>query len=160
MSELIDSHARKIDYMRISVTDRCNLRCRYCMPEQGVKHLPHQEILSYEEIIRLIHVAISCGVTKIRVTGGEPLTRKGIIYFIEQLSLLRRLDDVTLTTNGVLLASCANELKKAGLKRINISLDTLRREKYHYITRRDLLPQVLEGIRAAERAGLSPIKIN
>ncbi|MGA1841908.1 MAG: GTP 3',8-cyclase MoaA [bacterium] len=160
MSGLIDSHSRKIDYMRVSVTDRCNLRCRYCMPEQGVEHLPHIEILSYEEIIRLTRVAINCGVTKIRITGGEPLTRKGAIYLIEQLSLLRGLDDVTLTTNGVLLASFAGELKKAGLKRINISLDTLKREKYHYITRRDLLPRVMEGIKTAHKEGLSPIKIN
>ena len=160
MPGLIDSHARKIDYMRISVTDRCNLRCRYCMPEQGVRHLPHSEILSYEEILRMVGVAIRCGVTKVRVTGGEPLTRKGIIYFIGQLNRLPGLPDVTLTTNGVLLVSLAGELKRAGLKRINISLDTLKREKYHYITRRDLLPQVMEGIKAAEKAGLSPIKIN
>lgn len=160
MSGLIDSHARKIDYMRVSVTDRCNLRCRYCMPEQGVEHLPHTEILSYEEIIRLTRIAINCGVTKIRITGGEPLTRKGIVYLIEQLSLLRGLDDVTLTTNGVLLTSFASELKKAGLKRINISLDTLKQDKYHYITRRDLLPRVMEGIRTAHNEGLAPIKIN
>ena len=160
MFGLIDSHARKIDYMRISITDRCNLRCRYCMPEQGVQHLPHQEILSYEEILRLTRIAIGCGVKKIRVTGGEPLTRKGVIFFIGELSRLPGLEDVTLTTNGVLLGTLAADLKGAGLKRVNISTDTLKREKYHYITRRGLLPQVIKGIRVAEKVGLSPVKIN
>ncbi|MGA1845445.1 MAG: GTP 3',8-cyclase MoaA [bacterium] len=160
MSGLIDAHARTIDYMRISVTDRCNLRCRYCMPDQGVTHLPHAEILSYEEILRLARVAIGCGVTKIRITGGEPLVRKGVISFIERLSALPGMKDVTLTTNGVLLASCAADLKRAGLRRVNISLDTLKREKYRFITRRDSLPQVLSGIEAAQQAGLTPVKIN
>jgi cyclic pyranopterin phosphate synthase len=130
------------------------------MPDQGVQHLQRQAILSYEEILRLAHVATDCGVTKIRITGGEPLTRKGLIYFINQLNRLPNLKDVTLTTNGVLLTSYADDLKKAGLRRINISLDTLKRDRYHYITRKDLLPQVLEGIDAAHKAGLAPIKIN
>lgn len=160
MPELIDRYSRKIDYMRISITDRCNLRCRYCMPEHGVKHLPHQEILSYEEILRLVRSAIGCGVTKIRVTGGEPLTRKGVIYFLKQLKLVPSIGDVTLTTNGVLLAAYADGLVKAGVRRVNISMDTLKPDKFRYITRMDLLPQVLEGIKSAENAGLSPIKIN
>lgn len=160
MSGLIDPHARKIDYMRISITDRCNLRCRYCMPEQGVKHLPHEEILSYEEILRLARISVTLGVKKIRITGGEPLTRRGLIHFIKELHGLSGVEDITLTTNGILLAQSAGDLADAGITRINISLDTLNSVKYSYITRRGLLPEVLKGIDASREAGLSPIKIN
>ncbi|MBN2373941.1 GTP 3',8-cyclase MoaA [bacterium] len=157
---MIDRFSRKIDYMRISITDRCNLRCRYCMPENGVRHLPHREILSYEEILRLVRVATGCSVTKIRVTGGEPLTRRGIIYFMRQIKLLPYIDDVTITTNGILLPDYAGDLVNVGVKRVNISLDTLKPEKFRYITRMDLFERVLEGIRSADEAGLSPVKIN
>ncbi len=160
MPELIDRHSRKIDYMRVSVTDRCNLRCRYCRQEGNVKHLPRNEILSYEEILRIVTIATRCGVKKIRITGGEPLTRKGIIHFIEQMNRNPAIEDPALTTNGILLGMYANELVKAGVKRVNISLDTLKPEKFHYITRTDLLSQVFNGIKAADEAGLSPIKIN
>jgi GTP 3',8-cyclase len=157
---LIDTFDRIHDNLRISVTDRCNVRCFYCMPEEGGKYVPHAEILSYEEIERFARVAVSLGVTKIRVTGGEPLVRRDLPVLIRMLSAIPGVKDLALTTNGVLLARHAEELYKAGLRRINVHLDTLDRERFQRITRRDDLDKVLEGLDAARRLGFGPIKIN
>jgi GTP 3',8-cyclase len=155
-----DSFGRRIDYLRLSVTDRCNLRCRYCMPEAGVEPLGHGQILSYEELLRVAAAAVRLGVRKIRVTGGEPLVRKGLVGFIGQLAGLPARPEVTLTTNGLGLAELAGELRAAGLSRVNVSLDTLRPERFARITRRPGLERVLAGLAAAEAAGLTPIKLN
>jgi cyclic pyranopterin phosphate synthase len=155
-----DRFGRTIDYLRLSVTDRCNLRCRYCMPEKGVRPLSHDDILSYEEFLEVAAAATRLGVRKIRVTGGEPLVRQGIVDFIRRLATLPEKPEVTLTTNGLLLAEMAPDLKKAGLSRVNVSLDTLREDRFRSITRRAGLNRVLEGLDAASEAGLTPIKIN
>jgi len=160
MKKLIDPHNRPINYLRISITDRCNLRCRYCMPIEGVSKFGHSEILSYEEILRLAKLAVQKGITKIRITGGEPLVRKDAVSLIQRLSALPGVQDLSMTTNGILLGEYAVSLRQAGLKRINISMDSLDPEKYREITRGGELSRVWEGIKAAERAGLSPIKIN
>ena len=155
-----DSYGRTIEYLRLSVTDRCNLRCRYCMPEGGVASIPHGEILSYEELLRVARVAAELGVRKIRVTGGEPLVRKGLVGFIAELAALPGKPEIALTTNGLQLAEMAGDLKRAGLARVNVSLDTLREERFAAITRREGLARVLAGLQAAEREGLAPVKIN
>ncbi len=155
-----DNFGRKIEYLRLSVTDRCNLRCRYCMPEDGIPEVPHAEILSYEELLRVAAAALRLGVRKIRVTGGEPLVRRGIVDFIRQLAALPGAPEVTLTTNGLRLSGMAADLKAAGLSRVNVSLDTLRAERFSAITRREGLPQVLAALEAADQAGLTPLKIN
>jgi len=142
------------------VTDRCNLRCCYCMPEEGIPLIPHEEILTYEEILRIVRVYAKEGISKIRLTGGEPLIRKGIVDFTSRLSRIEQIEDLSLTTNGVLLKEFARDLRNAGLKRINISLDSLRGERFCRITRRDDYERVWEGIEEAIRVGLSPIKIN
>lgn len=157
---MIDSFGRKINYLRVSVTDLCNLRCSYCMPEKGVEKKDHKDIMSLEEIEDIIKVAVKLGISKVRITGGEPLVRKGLIPMIGNISEMDGLKDLTLTTNGILLKDHADSLKKAGLNRVNISLDTLDREKYKKITRCGKLDDVLEGIRAAKEARLLPIKIN
>jgi cyclic pyranopterin phosphate synthase len=157
---LLDPYRRKINYLRISVTDRCNLRCRYCMPEEGIPLTPHEEILTYEEMLRIVRIFAREGISKVRLTGGEPLVRKGIIDFISRLSQIEGIEDLSLTTNGVLLKEFAQDLKRAGLKRINVSLDSLRRERFYQITRKDEYERVWEGIEASLRVGLSPIKIN
>lgn len=157
---MIDSFNRVIDYLRISVTDRCNFRCTYCMPDEGVPPLPHAEILSYEEILRIIRIVGHLGVRKIRLTGGEPLVRKGITGFISRLTALNMISDLSMTTNGSLLSDMAQELKKAGLQRVNISLDTANPEKFAFITRRGRLEETLSGIRGALAAGLAPVKLN
>lgn len=158
---MIDNFGREINYLRISITDRCNLRCRYCMPEAGISHLiPHSEILSFEEIIRLAEAAAKLGIRKIRLTGGEPLVRHSVVELISQLNRIEGIDEIVITTNGILLADMAEDLKKAGLKRVNISLDTLDPKKFAEITRGGDLSRVLEGIRAAIKAGLAPVKIN
>ncbi len=157
---LFDPYQRQINYLRISVTDRCNLRCRYCMPEQGLSLIPHEDILTYEEILRIVHIFVKEGIFKVRLTGGEPLVRKGIVDFISRLSQIEGIKDLSLTTNGLLLKEVAVDLKRAGLKRINISLDTLNREKFFQITRRDGYDRVWQGIEEAMKASLSPIKIN
>ncbi len=157
---LVDRHGRRIRYLRLSVTDRCNLRCRYCMPLGGEDHVPHTMVLSYEEMLRIIGICTGRGVRKVRITGGEPLTRKGIVQFIERLSALGGVRDVSLTTNGVLLAGMAGDLKKAGLQRVNVSLDTLDRAKFSHITRVDAFNDVIRGICAAYEHGLHPVKIN
>jgi cyclic pyranopterin phosphate synthase len=155
-----DAYGRTIDYLRISVTDRCNLRCRYCMPEEGVPSVPHDRIMRYEQITLLVRAAASLGFSKIRLTGGEPLVRKGLTGLIKSLAAVPGISDLSLTTNGVLLSEQAAGLKEAGIERVNISLDTLSRDRFHAITRRDLFDRVIAGIDAAVAAGMSPIKIN
>ncbi len=150
---------KRAKVLRISITDRCNLRCVYCMPEQGVPHLPHKELLSYEEIELVARSAINADIRRLRITGGEPLIRKDLVVLIEKLAQLKP-QDLALTTNGVLLAKLASQLKKAGLKRVSISLDTLKRERFLKITRRDFFENVLEGIKASKKVGLEPVKIN
>jgi GTP 3',8-cyclase len=160
MTPLIDTFDRLHDNLRVSVTDRCNIRCFYCMPEEGVKFQPRDQILTFEEIERFVRVAVTLGVRKIRITGGEPLVRKDLAKLIRKLSAVEGVEDLALTTNGVLLADQAEELYEAGLRRINVHLDTLDRERFQKITRRDDLPKVLEGIEVCRRLGYHPIKIN
>ena len=155
-----DQYGRTINYMRISVTDKCNNRCKYCMPPEGVEDLGHNTILKYEEIERIVKAAVSLGITKYRLTGGEPLVRKGIISLVEKMSEILGVEEIGMTTNGILLSKYAQELKKAGLNRVNISLDSLRHSRYKEITRGGDLDEVIAGINAAEKAGLTPIKIN
>jgi len=151
---------RVVNYLRLSITDRCNLRCIYCMPEEGISFVPHDEILSYEEMLHLVRLATQCGIRKVRLTGGEPLVRKGFIDFLENLSNITELKEISLTTNGVLLKHFAADIKKCGIGRINISLDSLRPERFFKITGRNVFKKVHEGIREAERLGFDPIKIN
>ena len=155
-----DQYGRTIEYLRLSVTDRCNLRCRYCMPEEGVPPLGHDDILSYEEMLRVVQASLGLGIRKIRITGGEPLVRRGLVDFVAQLAALPGDPEITLTTNGLLLAELAGPLKAAGLRRVNVSLDTLRPDRFRSLTRRDGLEQVLAGVTAAEAAGLDPVKVN
>ncbi len=157
---MIDRHNRDINYLRISVTDRCNLRCVYCMPKEGVHFLDHGDILSYEEIIRIVEVAVKAGIIKARVTGGEPLVRRGITAFLKSLTRVKGLQDISLTTNGILLEDYAEEIFNAGIKRINVSLDSLLPEKYRDITRGGDINRVIRGIQKARDIGFSPIKIN
>ena len=157
---LLDPYRRKINYLRVSVTDRCNLRCRYCMPQEGIPLISHVEVLTYEEILRIVRVFAAEGISKIRLTGGEPLIRKGIVDFISQISQIKEIEDLSLTTNGILLKELAHDLKQAGLKRVNISLDSLRKERFFQITRKDDFERVWSGIEEALSVGLSPIRIN
>ena len=157
---MFDRFNRPINYLRISVTDRCNLRCTYCMPEEGIQNLDHSEILSFEEITEFTRLAVANGITKLRLTGGEPLVRKGIVDLVAMLASIEGLEDLSMTTNGTLLSKFAVELKKAGLKRVNISLDSVNSESYCQITRNGNLADVFEGIDAARNAGFHPIKIN
>jgi cyclic pyranopterin phosphate synthase len=156
----LDAYNRPISYLRISVTDRCNLRCIYCMPPEGVAWRPHAEILRYEEIETIVRAATELDITKVRLTGGEPLVRPGIVDLVRMLAHIPGVDDLAMTTNGVLLPRYATALASAGLQRVNVSLDTLRPERFQRITRRGRLEDVLAGIEAARRAGLEPIKIN
>ncbi len=160
MTGLSDSFQRPIDYLRISVTDRCNLRCMYCMPAGGINLLSHRDILSYEDISRIAAAAAELGIKKIRITGGEPLVRLQLPDLVRMLADTTGIDDVSLTTNGTLLAAFAAELKTAGLKRVNVSLDTLRPDRFKRITRYGELDDVLRGIEAARAADLNPVKIN
>lgn len=155
-----DSFGRVINYLRISVTDRCNLRCKYCMPEKGISKLCHEDILTLEEIYEITKVFVELGINKVRFTGGEPLARKGLVDLIAKISKLEGVKDLAMTTNGILLKDHAKELKEAGLNRVNVSLDTLDEEKYRTITRGGKLKDVLEGIEEAKKIGLAPIKIN
>ncbi|MCF6465154.1 GTP 3',8-cyclase MoaA [Clostridium sp. Cult2] len=155
-----DSFGRNITYLRISVTDLCNLRCKYCMPEEGITKVHHKDILSVEEIEEIAKVFVKLGVNKIRLTGGEPLLRPGILDIVEKIGRLEGLKDFALTTNGILLKKYAKELKLRGINRVNISLDTLDENKYNNITRIGKLKDVMEGIEAAKEVGLTPIKIN
>ena len=155
-----DSFGRAITYLRVSVTDRCNLRCRYCMPAEGVPKLDHSQVLRHEEMEEIIAQAAVLGISKVRVTGGEPLVRPGVADFCGRVAAIPGIREVSVTTNGVLLGAQASALKAAGVGRVNVSLDTLNEEKYRYITRGGDLNRVLEGIRAAMKAGLAPLKIN
>ncbi len=157
---MLDSFNREISYLRISVTDRCNLRCIYCMPENGVKLLPHNSILSFEEIAEVVKTGVKYGIRKVRLTGGEPLVRRNIVNLVEQLAAISGIEDLSMTTNGLLLNELAADLAKAGLKRINISLDTTDAHQFKTITRTGDLSTVFKGIEAAKAAGLTPIKIN
>jgi cyclic pyranopterin phosphate synthase len=157
---VFDRFERDINYLRISVTDRCNLRCIYCMPSEGIQLLKHSDILTYDEITSFCRIAVNYGVTKVRLTGGEPLARKGISALVRMLSDLNAISDLSMTTNGVLLKEFADELKAAGLQRVNISLDTVDPVRFRKITRGGDLNAVLEGIQAALDAGLLPVKIN
>ena len=159
MTGLFDSWQRQISYLRISVTDHCNLNCIYCSPG-SVPHLPRSKILSYEEIQRVVQVAASTGIKKVRITGGEPLLRPDLSTLVRMLSQIEGIDDVSLTSNGILLSKYAVELKEAGLKRVNVSLDTLKEDRFKHITGQDKLGDVLSGIEAARHAGLQPVKIN
>ena len=155
-----DDHGREIDYLRISVTDRCNLRCLYCMPEDGVVWKAHELILTIEEIERLVRIAASEGFSRIRLTGGEPLVRLGIVDLVRSVVETPGIESVAMTTNGLLLPQMAEQLKQAGLQRVNISLDTLDAEQFTYITRRGKIEDVFAGIDAALDAGFNPVKIN
>ncbi len=155
-----DSYNRNINYLRISVTDRCNLRCVYCIPVDGVELLNHSEIISFEQIVETVKTAVEFGITKIRLTGGEPLVRKGILNLVKMISEVEGITDFNLTTNGILLSTFAEDLFKNGIKRVNISLDTLDAKKYSEITRGGNLEDVMNGIFAAKKAGFNPIKIN
>lgn len=159
-SKLIDKCNRHLNYLRISITDRCNLRCRYCVPQGFIQKLSHTDILTYEEILRVVRIAIHLGISKVRVTGGEPLVRKGVYHFLKQLAATEGLRDVSLTTNGVLLADNLEKIQAAGITRINISLDTLRPAKYRYITGFDEFDRVWEGIEKAHEMGFHPVKLN
>lgn len=157
---MIDQYERDINYLRVSVTDRCNLRCTYCMPKEGLSRIGHDDILRYEEMLRIIRVAAGEGITKVRITGGEPLIRRGVVEFVASLRTIPELKDVSLTTNGILLETHAKRLFAAGMRRINISLDSLSAEKYEKITRGGDIRSVLRGIRMVREIGFDPIKIN
>lgn len=157
---MFDRYNRKINYLRISVTDRCNLRCTYCMPAEGIQLISHEEILRYDEILEVVKVAVDMGVDKIRITGGEPLVRKGIVDLVRMIAEIEGVNDFGMTTNGILLEQFAKPLAEAGLHRINISLDTIDPEKFRAITRLGDIDMVFKGIKAAKEAGLDPIKIN
>jgi len=156
----VDRYDRPINYLRVSVTDRCNLRCQYCMPSQGVPFKAHQDILRYEEIERIVRAAVGLGIQRVRLTGGEPLVRAGVVDLVRMLAGIEGLEDLAMTTNGMLLGRYAADLRRAGLMRVNVSLDTLREERYAAITRGGQLAEVLAGIASAEEAGLMPVKIN
>ena len=158
---LVDSYGRRIKSMRVSVTDRCNFRCTYCMPAEGLPWVPHSEVLTFEEITRVVRVASSIGIEQIRLTGGEPLVRKDVTHLVRMLSSISGLRSLSLTTNGVLLGKLAGPLAEAGLTRINVSLDSLIRERFAELTRRDALAQVLQGLAELEKhPSIRPIKIN
>jgi cyclic pyranopterin phosphate synthase len=158
MPPLVDPRGRPVTYLRISVTDRCNLRCGYCMPREGVSSIPHADILRYEEILAVVRASRSLGFDRFRVTGGEPLVRKGVLWLLERLAAEGA--PVSLTTNGILLARFARDLAGAGLRRINIGLDTLRGDRFQRITGTDGLAIVLRGIAEARAEGIAPLKVN
>lgn len=157
---MFDSYNRRINYLRISVTDRCNLRCTYCMPAEGITLMQHADILTFEEIMEVVDAALLLGVDKIRITGGEPLVRKGIVNLVQMIASRPGVQDLGLTTNGQLLEKYAQSLREAGLHRVNVSLDTMDPLKYSQVTRGGEIENVLKGIEASVSAGLSPVKIN
>ena len=159
-NNLVDGYGRRLTYLRISVTDRCNLRCVYCMPESGVTLMNHEDIISYEDILRLARILSRHGVHKIRITGGEPLARKGLTGFVQKLSEIKDINDISMTTNGILFDKYAHGLFDAGLKRVNISLDSLNGEKFKRITRTGSIESVLKNIELAKKIGYNPVKIN
>lgn len=158
--ELRDTFGRLHDNLRISVTDRCNIRCYYCMPERDPEFVPRAEILTFEEIERFVRIAVTLGITKVRLTGGEPLLRKDLPELVRRIAAIPGIRDMALTTNGVLLDEMAEPLYRAGLRRLNVHLDTLDRERFARITRRDVFDRVLRGLETAKKAGFAPIKIN
>ena len=155
-----DSYGRTIDYLRVSVTDRCNLRCVYCMPEEGVKPIPHERILRFHEITRLVRILAEDGLKKVKLTGGEPLVRRGIADLTAELQAVPGIESVTITTNGVLLKEMYDDLCDAGISAVTVSLDTLSPERFREITRRDESGRVLEGLRYAVEKGRVPVKVN
>lgn len=157
---IVDPFGRRIDYMRISVTDRCNLRCRYCMPAEGTDWYPRRKILSYEQIEAVIRMAVRLGIRRFRFTGGEPLVRRDFVPFLARVNRMEGVESLALTTNGLLLAQFAEELKDAGVERVNLSIDSFRRETFRQLTRRDALAKVLEGLDAVTRLGFETIKLN
>ncbi len=157
---MLDNFNREINYLRISLTDRCNLRCVYCMPESGIEMISHDEILSFEEIFNFTKIAVAKGITKVRLTGGEPLARKGTVKLVKMLSSIKEIKDLAMTTNGTMLSRYALELKNAGLHRVNISLDTVDPDEYVKITRCGNINDVFAGIDAAKKVSLLPVKIN
>ena len=159
MPQLLDNHGRPINYLRLAVTDRCNLRCFYCMPEEGINYMPKPHLLTFEEMERLIRVLVSMGIDKVRITGGEPFVRRGIMEFIETISKIKGLNQINITTNGVLTAPLVPDLKRLGVKSINLSLDSLDRQRFFEVTRRDEFDRVMETFNAALEHGLD-LKIN
>ena len=157
---LTDNFNRHLEYLRISVTDRCNLRCIYCVPKGIVPKVPYDDIMRYEEILRVVRIGVAAGIRKVRVTGGEPLVRKGIGSFLKSLGEIDGLNDISLTTNGHLLKKNIDMIKSAGIRRINVSIDTMDRDKFAYITGYDVFDSVWRGIMQAHASGLSPIKLN
>ncbi len=157
---MLDRYNRNINYLRISVTDRCNLRCTYCMPEDGVTILQHKDILTFDEIVDFTKVAVSLGINKVRITGGEPLVRKGIVDLVRMIAEIDGIDDLSMTTNAILMQLFAKPLFDAGLHRINVSLDTTDHEKFKSITRGGNIEDVFNGLEEAKRVGFNPIKIN
>lgn len=155
-----DSFGRQITYLRISITDRCNLRCVYCMPPEGVSLMRHEDLMSFEEITEVARTSVDMGITKLRVTGGEPLLRRGVCSLIQMLSAIPGVEDLAITTNGILLTDYAEELASCGLRRVNVSLDATDAERYREITRGGDVEQVFRGVEAALRAGLLPVKLN
>ena len=160
MTQLIDTYGRVHRDLRVSLTDRCNLRCNYCLPEEFSDWLPSEKLLTTDELIRVIQVAVNCGITEVRLTGGEPLLRPDIVEIVSRISALENAPQLSLTTNGIKLASLAQRLKDAGLSRINVSLDTLRPDRFNELTHRDRFDDVQKGLKAAADSGLAPIKIN
>ncbi|PLW99450.1 MAG: radical SAM protein [Marinilabiliales bacterium] len=157
---MFDKFNREITYLRISVTDRCNLRCTYCMPECGVEAMSHDKVIRFEEIVEVVKAAVSIGISKFRITGGEPLVRKGIVSLVKMINEIPGVKELVMTTNGILLEKYAEELAAAGMGRVNVSLDTIDPEEYRKITRVGSLDQVFKGLQAAEKHGLTPIKLN
>ena len=159
-NKLEDRYCRRLNYLRISVTDRCNLRCIYCVPRDALPRLAHSDILRYEEILRIVRVGVSLGIDKIRITGGEPLVRKGLMAFLQRLQAIEGIREVNLTTPAVLMGPFLDRLRATGIRRLNISLDTLRRERFARLTGQDCFEQVWDNIRQACEMGFAPLKIN
>ena len=157
---MLDRFNRKLNYLRISVTDRCNLRCAYCMPEDGLPHLRHEDILTFEEIQKIVELSVNLGIDKVRLTGGEPLVRKGIVELVRMIAQIPGVKDFAMTTNGTLLEEFAQPLSDAGLHRVNVSLDTMDSEKFREVTRGGDINKVLQGIEKAKLVGLNPVKVN
>lgn len=157
---MLDRFKRNINYLRISVTDRCNLRCMYCMPEDGLRFLRHEDILTFEEIQQIVELSVNLGIDKIRLTGGEPLVRKGIVELVRMIAQIPGVKDFAMTTNGILLEEFAQPLAEAGLHRVNVSLDNMDAEKFREVTRGGDINKVFRGIEKAKLAGLNPVKIN
>ncbi len=160
MSTVAESKQSRVDYLRISITDRCNLRCTYCMPPEGVSPRAHADILTYEELAAVARVAATCGISKVRITGGEPLVRRGCAAFVAMLSRTSGISDISLTTNGILLPRFADELRRAGLRRVNVSLDSLNAARFAAISRGGRLADALAGLEAAFAAEFAPVKVN